>query len=205
MGENAFGAYIGASRATTHKGLALMNKVSLNDLTHNVPYSLFFKNMWFKILQHNTLIKYRFTANKLQDIPDTESEKKINLSPSIAILDFESVKPKKNKIHPTSEESPPPKKTKQTIMQITNDSLAVDEGSYAKSQKKTTALHRTLLKHKNSNLSTTQSASMTENELVTACHRCIWSSSDWSCAYDSIFMIFTYMHQQPPSSWANIF
>ena len=113
MGENAFGAYVGASRATTCKELALMNKVSLNDLTHEIPYSLFFENMRFKILQQNTLIKYGFTANKLQDVPDAESEKKKNLSPSIATFDFEPLNPKKNKNHPTSEESapsPPPKK-----------------------------------------------------------------------------------------------
>ena len=92
-----------------------MNKVSLNDLTQEIPYSLFFENMRFKILQHNTLIKYGFTANKLQDVPDAESEKKMNLSLSIATFDFEPLKPKKNKNHPTSEESappPPPKKNK---------------------------------------------------------------------------------------------
>ena len=156
MGENAFGAYVGASRATTRKGLALMNKVSLNDLTHEIPYSLFFENMRFKILQHNTLIKYGFTANKLQDVPDAESEKKMNLSPSIATFDFEPLKPKKNKNHPTSEESappPPPKKIK--IMQIKNNPLAVDEGTYAKSQNETTSLHGTLLKHKTSSSSMT--------------------------------------------------
>ena len=143
---------------------------------------------------------------KLQDVPDAESEKKMNLSPSIATFDFELLKPKKNKIHPTSEESaPPPKKTKQTIMQIKNNPLAVDKGTYAKSQKETTSLHRTLLKHKTSNSSMTQSVSMTEKKLVTTYHGCIWSSSDWSCAYDSVFMIFTYMHQQPPSSWAKLF
>src|SRR5882762_10150710 len=57
----------------------------------------------------------------------------------------------------------------------------------------TQSLHLPKFQHRQTNLSISQ------NRLIPG--GCLWSQTDWSCAYDSFFMIFFYMYHSSSESW----
>ena len=61
--EGGFAAYVAASRATSRRGLAIFQPVTLDDLNHRLPSDLIQEEKRHEIMEHNTLVKYGFSSS----------------------------------------------------------------------------------------------------------------------------------------------
>ena len=72
--EGGFAAYVAASRATSRRGLAIFQSVTLDNLNHKLPSDLVQEERRHEIMEHNTLTKYGFLQADILSVPDPEGE-----------------------------------------------------------------------------------------------------------------------------------
>jgi len=204
--EGGFAAYVVASRPTSREGLCLSRPVSLEMLNRPLPYDLHIELQRLKIMEHNTLIRYGFEEGIEQPVFHPETESQLSAEHNIIRPKFElaKTKPKTSqdkKRKAINDDSTPKKKRKhgdvttQHTMQTTKFSPTTSKKRPASTfdnlptkSKKAKITHKTK-KHNISSLHDPLPAG------------CIWSQTDWSCAYDVFFMIFFFIHHSSTELW----
>jgi hypothetical protein len=174
MHEGGFAAYVAASHAHTCQGLCLTECVSLTQLNKCVSNDLFAESKCFEALEHNSLVNHGFLKGELMNVPDAEGELRLTrCSISVRYSD------------PSSKDKPTLHK-KCAIHSLDPSSLP-DPLSCNQRPKKHP--HLTI---ETSEFPVTQ-ASTTIPDLMKSAFSCRWSTNDWSCAYDSVFMALFYV------------
>ena len=72
--EGGFAVYVAASRATSRRGLAIFQPVTLDNLNHKLHSDLVQEERWHEIMEHNTPVKYGFLQTDIFSVPDPEGE-----------------------------------------------------------------------------------------------------------------------------------
>lgn len=180
MHEGGFAAYVAASRPRTRYGLAILQPVTLADLNKRLPYDLLRESQRYEAMEHNTLVRFGLKDGSLIHVPDPEGEK---LGHFKGVPDFVDM--------PNSK--PPAKKGKESTETVVDLDLG-------QAGEKHPLLH--------DDLPTMTKKVKTDSEPVPDITKsvfanpgCQWSSVNWSCAYDSIFMGFFGMFAQQDISW----
>jgi len=178
--EGGFAAYVAASRATSRNGLCITRPVTLEMLNHPVPYDLQVENKRLEIMEHNTLVKYGFKQGEEQPVFDPESETRYGSQ-------YESIHPKFN-LEPTRQN----KKRKNVNGENPSKSKRKRPNETSVINTPSSAVHQ----------GEKQNAPITTNYDPLP-YGCVWSATDWSCAYDAFFMVFFYIHHSSCEFWTN--
>jgi hypothetical protein len=174
MHEGGFAAYVAASRARTRQGLCLTERVSLTQLNKRVSNDLFAESKRFEALEHNSLVNHGFLKGELMNVPDAEGELRLTrCSISVRYSD------------PSSKDKPTLHKKR--AIRSSDPSSLPDPLPCNQRPKK-----RPRLTIETSEFPVTQ-ALTTIPDLVKSAFGCRWSTNDWSCAYDSVFMALFYV------------
>ena len=175
--EGGFGAYVATSRARTRYGLYITEPIQLQDLEKSLPYNLLQESKRLAGLEHNTYVQYGFRNDDYKKIIDPESEQ--NIPHIIPVANFDTTD--------TSSVSSKPSKssTKKKALQHSLPSqsppkhhISFDSHSELEGKK---PLKRPRLE-----------SQISPNEAFTG--GCVWSSLDWSCAYDCVVMSTFYAY-----------
>jgi hypothetical protein len=162
--EGGFGAYVAASRALNREGLCITHPVQLQDLRKPVGHDLYFENCRLKVLEHNTCIKYSFTSGIPMHVPDPKTEIDLDLKIKSKFVELDKGKQKAKDL---------------------SDSLISGEDAESPVRKK----KKTKQKSNSSQSSGTDVPGPNEASSEFSFHSgCQWSSVNYSCAYDAVFM-----------------
>jgi hypothetical protein len=156
-------------------------------LNKPVPYNLYVKDQRLQILEHNTLVRYGFSHEPLKPIFDPEIEQSLPT----------------NKIHlnfNVNEPAKPVRKRKQEDKTMKVSSMVADK--HISKKKKTEQLPKKHVENIVDKECQNSMQHILEHQILPA--GCRWSTSDWSCAYDSFFMIFFYLHLFAPEMWRQL-
>ncbi|KAG1800615.1 hypothetical protein EV424DRAFT_1352073, partial [Suillus variegatus] len=170
--EGGFAGYVAASRAQTRHGLYITEPVTIDQLNKPLPYDLLMEVRRFEALEHNTYVRLHLLEGEAISIPDPESEREV----------------RPLKLRPTFNTG--------TSVQ-TGRKRPAREGPVGASPSppKVTKLEdapRVGAAPSNVHQQLAPSA---------ATAGCRWSPSDWSCAYDSAFMVLLYIFQSAGDQW----
>lgn len=167
LDDGGFGAYVAASRARTREGLCIVNRVTLEDLNKPIPSDLMKEVKRLNALEHNTSIRYGYTFGEIQQVPEPESENSATSAKYTFFYESKEnsllTKPKRRRSASIGYSSR--NKDLKCENQIQQDAIP--------------APNKRLKVHYNNTPSQ-------ENFGLIGCQ---WSSANWSCAYDSLFMI----------------
>lgn len=182
-------------------------------------------------MEHNTLVKYGFKEGVQQPVFDPESETQYgsqykSIHPKFDLEPTHRNKKRKN----VNDDNPTKSKRKRPDINLTNsgesDGLPSADTSASihqnKKRKKSKDKNPKKSKHGRANdnmglpttMTTSTSTEKTKFDTETGVkvhgldcnpppHGCIWSAADWSCAYDSFFMVFFYIHHSSTEFWIN--
>lgn len=190
-----FAAYVSASRATSRHGLTIIEPVTLSDLNKPLPYDLICENRRHEVMEHNTLVRFNFKAGDLQQVPDPEEEKgkplKIgkvkycdsgeNIS-NVKRKATTYLQKKSRKRHKTADIGSASKKPELSILK---------EMPEKRPKRMLTA--EILTTSKKPKLATARQEAHLWSLIP---YGPVWSSSNWSCSYDSILTALFCMYIQ---------
>jgi hypothetical protein len=178
--EGGFGAYVAASRARSRQGLYITEHVKISDLNKSLPYSLIQESRRLSAIEHNTYLRYGVQEGDYQQIPDPESEANIR-NPTVNVdFTISRTRRKASKKPEDHVDDFNPTENK------TIDNLSMKRASPPLSPS-TDDLHVKKRKHRR----LTSFSPVREHPPSAGCK---WSSSDWSCAYDCVFMTTFYAY-----------
>jgi hypothetical protein len=170
--KGGFAAYVAASRAQSHDGLCITQPVTLEQLNKPLPADLLREVRRFEAIEHNTYIHCGIRQGEMLLVPDAEAERGIParvLEPSIRKPNSQAriskCRRSDSRSEPTDRRSHRPCKKK---TQMTDNQM--DEVSKGRMD----------------------GTSLRPQRFTAGCS---WDASNWSCAYDCIFMIcFAVLH-----------
>lgn len=198
LNEGGFAAYVAASRATSRHGLCIAHPVTLKDLNKPLPSDLFYEVQRLDALRRNTLVKHGFVQGQEVPVPDPEAETS-NRSAAVAIS---NVKIEFLGLCTPTESRGLKRKHSQDALELENARLdrclpdkevnrsaeVVVAGNHFGSEVQPLKKLRLQL----------NSSSETDCQLLGDSNQlpsfealnagCQWSASNWSCAYDTVFM-----------------
>jgi len=169
--EGGFAAYVAASRAFDREGLCITHPVQLSDLNKPLPQDVFNENRRLKALEHNTSIRFGFISGSSIHVPDPETEKNLDMSRTFSISYTDStLKRKYNDQEHHVLDNIIAKEKKRPKINASENSISIDT---------TRSLPLPFLG--------TINVTCPRNDFISGCS---WSSDNYSCAYDTIFMTF---------------
>lgn len=193
LDDGGFGAYVSASRARTRYGLCIVNPVRLSDLNKPIPSDLMMEMKRLKVIDHNMQVRYGYCSGTVQKVPDPEVETNIidaSFSFHYDLDEDHQMRPKKRK-RVDSEQTLGCKEVNRSCLHE-NNTISGSEQNQGTSSKRR-KLDGCVPNHIKDK---------------TSMAGCSWSSSDWSCAYDSLFMIlyssFVHLTQDFQNEFASI-
>lgn len=201
LSDGGFAVYVAASRATTRQGLCITEPVTIQQLNKPLPHDLLQEIRRLEAIEHNTMITHGFKKGTLISVPDVESDC-LDHSPKIQFTQDEN-KGKKRKLagsiagditepdthgdvspHQSRKRlkllSPPPSPSPE-VGHITNPDTCLH-----------TASHQPCVNLRPSSPLPVQPFNPTSAPIGAGCQ---WSSANWSCAYDSVFMVLFHMYR----------
>lgn len=111
--EGGFAAYVAASRPNSRYGLAIIDPVTLADLNKPLPIDLIREGRRESVMEHNTLIRYGFSKDTMQQVPDPEGENwMMSYKPKVNFFDGPLHVSEKHPLYPDSQSSVLSKKPK---------------------------------------------------------------------------------------------
>jgi len=170
--EGGFGAYVIASRAKNRNDLCITQPVSKHQLNKQIPLDLLNEVRRLEAIEHNTLVRHGFSLDSSIPVPDPECERRL-VAPQLSIR------------FPGSSECGSSLTKRKRQMEDVPEQTRV---------RRATPFSQEL----------PCAGEQTDVRLTTPCigsAGCRWSSVDWSCAYDSVFMILFYVFRSAPPSW----
>jgi hypothetical protein len=197
--EGGFAAYVAASRATSRRGLAIFQPVTLDDLNHRLPSDLVQEEKRHEIMEHNTLVKYGFIQADILSVPDPEGETAENFpqgKPHYICDDDDNGNPMPKKVTKKhSLDSPNPVKSEiylatQHVQSTSNKVVKKVLNAQTISKKK--------------NKPSIQVDVQVPTPLPSQpCSGIIWSNN--SCGYDAVFMILYSIWRSDSLRWCESF
>jgi hypothetical protein len=175
--EGGFAAYVAASRARGRSGLCITQPVTLAQLNKRIPHDLAFECRRFEALEHNTLVRVGVKKGIAVEIPDAEGERTLAKMPVTIEFDTNEDRKHQSKRSRTAED------------QERNDTA---EGSVPPLKRKRV---RTIQPGDVFHLP------MEIVRPLSATSGCMWSVQNWSCAYDSVFMVLFYAYREADEQW----
>ncbi|KAJ3554886.1 hypothetical protein NP233_g12332 [Leucocoprinus birnbaumii] len=167
LDEGGFAAYVAASRAREREGLCLLREVKLSDLNKPLPSDLFYEVRRLRALEHNTDVKYGYSASPLLDVPDQESQRGIKTEQIKDRVEY----------HDSAMNSGGSKSNgKRKYVEVGDPS-----DSPARPVKRNRPAGQVAG-------GTGASVADRAHSRVSQLFGCRWSSANWSCAYDATFM-----------------
>lgn len=180
--DGGFGAYVAASRACTREGLCITQPVSMDQLNKPLPVDLVREVQCFEAIEHNTYIHCGLRAGEFVQIPDAEAERSNVTAPVCPTL-----------TSPASRAST--KRRRSNSVGHRRNLGKSDEGPLRKK-----------IKTNPSGQSASQALTETNTppnystpDLFEA--GCSWDATDWSCAYDCVFMILYGIYASEDIVW----
>lgn len=189
LAEGGFAAYVAASRATSRQGLCITEPVTIQNLNKPLPHDLLEEVRRLEAIEHNTLITYGVQSGPPIPVPDAESE----CSSTHVSHRVQWIQEERNK----------QKRKRENNFKIPNDGGVIDIDGEATDLVTASpqSTKRIKLVHQQSCPSDLQSLS--SQAYSQACTQlpdapigagCQWSSTNWSCSYDSVFMVLFHMY-----------
>ena len=179
LSEGGFGAYVAASRATSQEGLCLTQPVKLDELNKPLPSDLLIEVHRFEALEHNTYIRYGINIGNMVPVPDAEAERSVRTFTP------------KPKFDLTDEPSGVSAGTKRKATQDDKDPVSDTFPDATTHQPKKRMKVHNVGKNFVSKYRLLSPIPLQSPPGV----GCEWSSTDWSCAYDSVFMVLFYAYR----------
>ncbi|PPQ75766.1 hypothetical protein CVT24_002642 [Panaeolus cyanescens] len=189
--EGGFAAYVAASRAINREGLCITARVTLNDLNVPLPHDLFVEHKRLQALEKNTLITYGFEQGDLVPVPDPESEIRLDQKKIRVVPEYE---PEKRTLKR--------KYDNQVSSRTNGNHSAVNEPSSEELEQRAGDITPSQsVKRLKSSVNPTRRPEMTADAPINVSQTgsrllagCEWTSENWSCAYDAVFMslLFAY-------------
>ena len=190
LAEGGFAAYVAASRATTRHGLCITEPVTIQHLNKRLPHDLLQEVRRLDAIEHNTMISHGFKKGTLISVPDVESDC-LDHSLKIQFMQEEKKVTKRKPMesiagdvtHGDASRSPhQARKRLKLHSQPPSPSLDIMTSEIGLITKPDTCLHTAL---------SPLPFSPTSAPIGAGCQ---WSSTNWSCAYDSIFMVLFHLY-----------
>jgi hypothetical protein len=174
--EGGFAAYVAASRARTRQGLCILEPVRLSDLNKPLLYDLLVEIRCLEALEHNMYIHYDYKTGSLVPVPDPESEIGMTYPlPKVSTAQiFTTCNDNDNENHSSSI-------NESTTLVLKNDPMSVLS---LKRKVEPDASVGDDRKSKSRKLNRFKVGSHASGFKVNG--GCQWSSTNWSCAYDSV-------------------
>ena len=166
--EGSFGAYVAASRARTREGICITQRVTLDDLNKPIPYDLFQEVQRFDAIEHNTYVHYGILNADLVQVPNPESERSVSTRHKLSF-----------------QESPSNSKRKLKAL----DDNDTDNGKIVRQPKKARTAQK-LMSQETTPINVQHSA--IRSQRIAGCS---WDSHNWSCAYDTVFMLLFFIYK----------
>ncbi|KAG6815096.1 hypothetical protein H0H93_010990, partial [Arthromyces matolae] len=181
----SFYAYVTASRARSREGLVIVKKVTLDDLNKALERDLVIETRRHEVMEHNTLVRFGFKQGSLHEVPDPEGEKsylaskhynlrilqpdsaECNLSPSLKRM-AENEEPARSKKQKLKSKASGKRKQPSDIENLPPSKRCRDNAISDEGQ----------------------------NLWPLIPYGCKWDNTNWSCAYDAMFMSFYCMFRQ---------
>jgi len=176
--EGGFGAYVAASRAFNREGLCITHPVQLQDLRKPLGHNLYFENRRLKALEHNTYIRHGFSLGSPVNVPDPETEINIDLKIKAKFVELGKGKRKAKELTDSLISSKVLQKPVKKKFKSSSDNISIVPSA--------NDLSRTMLpgaSHRSVSTLTVQDSSAFSFQAG-----CQWSSVNYSCAYDVVFM-----------------
>jgi hypothetical protein len=177
--EGGFGAYVAASWAKSRLGLSIMHPVTIEQLNKPLPYDLMQEMKRLDELEHNTHVMLGVREGPLITVTDPESERVFlpkKLKPHFADHDSPTRHGKRASTKEDGEGGPPCKMAKMKL------------------QGKLGGVHDPPIQHHNH-------AGVPSCPSLPPTAGCRWDATDWSCAYDSVFMVLFYAFNNASLHW----
>lgn len=175
--EGGFAAYVAASHAQTRDGLCISRLVTLDQLNKPLPSDLLQEARRFDAIEHNTYIKHGFCDGTVINVPDAEAECLMK-HPKAVAAEFDT------------DNSSAKMKRKRTFSEI--------DAGVGDSQP---TLHNHN-KRRKGHLHGCETQSLYCPVKISA--GCTWSSEDWSCSYDSAFMVLFHAYRRGNTIWKGL-
>jgi len=196
LNQGGFAAYVAASRAQSRQGLFLTQTVSIEQLNKCIPTDLFMEVKRFDAIEHNTLVRQGVREGQIKLIPDAEAESTLMTCP--IRLNF----------HSSSDSKVAGRKRSHAAIDAT-DSDGQESDSIVVSNKPTKSprmsvdvadftLPLTDTLSRDSHIPAFAQPHHTESISSSGCR---WSSQNWSCAYDCVFMVLFYVYRGGSLAW----
>ena len=163
-----------------------MQEVRLQDLNKPIPADLLAKVCRFDAIEHNTLVQHGLSNGPLIPVPDSEAKR----------LQERNLVPKFDVGH-NNDVSFPSTKLKRKC----DDDDVATELDDAGNNDTRSRLHgarpkRVCVKRSRPLVNNSSSVPVCNKSSLGA--GCMWSSSDWSCSYDAVFMILFHAYHTSP-------
>ena len=185
LANGGFAAYVAASRATTREGLCITEPVTIQQLNKPLPHDLLHEVRRLESIEHNTLITYGFQSGSLVPVPDLESEH--SLSHKTHRIEFVQERINKRKKKTINEND-------SNTEDIDNEAHTQNSSQHVLKRAKTVSSKADFLQQKQSSQSDSFASIQSLSTPIGA--GCQWSSTNWSCAYDTVFMALFHTYQQ---------
>jgi len=184
LADGGFAAYVAASRATSREGLCITEPVTIQQLNKPLPHDLLDEVHRLESIEHNTLITHGFRKGTLVPVSDVESENSLtHRNHKIKVIQERINKRKRKSANSDSE-----------IENTNEEDSCLDIASpYAfKRMKPVCSKFNSFEKQPSQSVSLNCIQSLS-TPIGAGCQ---WSSTNWSCAYDTVFMVLFHIYQQ---------
>jgi hypothetical protein len=179
--DGGFGAYVAASRARTREGLCVTHTVTLDQLNKPLPVDLIREVRRFEAIEHNTYIRCGFRTGEYVQVPDAEAESTNQPTPVCSSM--------------TAPPTRPSTKRKRTKKDIEGGDANDGDRRQRKSARRSTGGKSTADELKEDDVP----LNFNTPDLFEG--GCTWDATNWSCAYDCVFMIMYGMHATESAAW----